>query len=85
MVADHVGVERPGGLHRGHAEQLEDVVLDHVAQRAGLLVVAARVPTPSSSATVIWTWSMYFWFQSGSKMLLPNRRTIRFCTVSLPR
>ena len=31
-----------GDLHRGQGEQLREVVLHHVAQRAGLLVVAAR-------------------------------------------
>ena len=46
MVADHVGVHRPGGLHRRHAEQLEHVVLHHVAQRAGLLVVARAGADP---------------------------------------
>ena len=46
VVADDVGVQRPGGLHRRDAEQLEDVVLHHVAQGAGLLVVARARADP---------------------------------------
>ena len=41
LVADAVGLERDRRLHRGQRQQLEQVVLHHVAQRAGLLVVAA--------------------------------------------
>ena len=40
-VADVLRGERVGRLHRHEREHLEQVVLDHVAQRAGLLVVAA--------------------------------------------
>ena len=96
-VADDVGAERPGRLHRHQAQHLEHVVLHHVAQRADALVVAGAAAEsispvvgsywarPSSSATVICTWSMYLLFHSGSKMLLAKRSTSRFCTVSLPR
>src|SRR5688572_7461584 len=35
------GVERHRRLHRDQAEELQDVVLDHVAERARLLVVRA--------------------------------------------
>jgi hypothetical protein len=38
-VADVLRGERVGRLHRHESEHLEQVVLDHVAQRAGLLVV----------------------------------------------
>ena len=40
LVADDVGVERVRRLHRDQRQQLQQVVLHHVAQRAGLLVVA---------------------------------------------
>jgi hypothetical protein len=40
-VADVLRGERVRRLHRDEREQLEEVVLDHVAQRAGLFVVAA--------------------------------------------
>ena len=40
-VANVLRGERVGRLHRHEREHLEQVVLDHVAQRAGLLVVAA--------------------------------------------
>jgi len=41
LVADRVRVERDRRLHSGQADELEHVVLDHVAQDAGFLVVAA--------------------------------------------
>ena len=41
LVADRVGVGRDGRLHRDQREQVHHVVLDHVAQRAGVVVVAA--------------------------------------------
>ena len=40
LVADRVGVEARGGLHGDQAEQLREVVLDHVAQPSGLVVIA---------------------------------------------
>ena len=40
---------------------------------------------PRFSAQVIWMWLMYLLFQSGSKIELAKRSTIRFCAVSLPR
>ena len=43
LVADRVGVGARRWLHRDHRQQLQRVVLDHVAQRAGAVVeVAAR-------------------------------------------
>jgi hypothetical protein len=41
LVADRLRVERARRLHRGEREELHRVVLDHVAQAAALLVVAA--------------------------------------------
>jgi len=35
------------------------MILDHITQRARILVITGPVPTPSGSATVIWTLSMY--------------------------
>ena len=43
---DLVGVERDGRLHRDEAEELDEVVLDHVAERARGLVVAPTVLDP---------------------------------------
>ena len=39
LVANHFGVEVRGRLHADDRDQLHDVVLHDVAQRAGLLVV----------------------------------------------
>ena len=41
FIADGIGAEVCGGLHSDEAEELEEVVLDHVAQGAGGVVVAA--------------------------------------------
>ena len=41
LVSNHVGVERHRRLHRGQADQLEDVIRDHVPQRSSALVVVA--------------------------------------------
>ena len=41
LVADGLAVDVRRGLHGDQAEQLEQVVLHHVAQRAGAVVVAA--------------------------------------------
>jgi hypothetical protein len=43
LGAHRVRLEFHGGLHRRQAEELEQVVLEHVAQDAGLLVVAGPV------------------------------------------
>ena len=86
LVADGVGREVHRRLHRHQAEKLHHVVLDHVADRACGVVIAARPPAmPTSSATVICTEATCRRFQIGSKMLLPNRKARMFWTVSLPR
>ena len=41
FVADRLGVEGGGRFHRGEGEELEHVVLQHVARGAGVVVVAA--------------------------------------------
>ena len=41
FIADGIGAEVCGGLHSDEAEELEKVVLDHVAQGTGGVVVAA--------------------------------------------
>ncbi len=46
---------------------------------------AARPSIPIISATVIWTWSMNWRFQIGSKMPFAKRSASMFWTVSLPR
>ena len=43
LVADLVGLEGHHRLHRHHAHELQQVVLHHVAQGAGLLVIAAAM------------------------------------------
>ena len=43
LVAQRVGLERRRRLHRDQADQLEQVVLEDVARRAGLLVERAAV------------------------------------------
>jgi hypothetical protein len=40
-VTHAVGAEVDGWFHRDEAEQLQEVVLDHVAERAGTVIVAA--------------------------------------------
>ena len=40
LVAHGVGAEIDGRFHRGEAEKLEEMVLHHVAQGAGILVVS---------------------------------------------
>jgi hypothetical protein len=86
LIAHAVGCQIGGRLHGDQAEELEQVVLHHVAQGAGGVVIAPRPPSmPRFSAQVIWMWLMYLLFQSGSKIALAKRSTIRFCAVSLPR
>ena len=41
LIAHRVGVERNRRLHGGQGDQLHDVVGDHVAQRAGVVEIAA--------------------------------------------
>ena len=41
LVADRLGVERGGRFHGGEGEELEEMVLEHVAGGAGVVVVAA--------------------------------------------
>src|SRR5713101_125664 len=43
LVANFVRAERDGGFHRGHGEQLEEMVRHHVAEGASGLVKAAAV------------------------------------------
>ena len=43
FVADFVGVEGDGRLHRGHGEELEEMVGNHVAKGAGGFVEAAAM------------------------------------------
>src|SRR3989442_15328962 len=43
FVADFVGIEGDGRLHRGHGEKLEEMVRDHVAERAGCFVETAAM------------------------------------------
>ena len=73
-------------LHRDHRQQLQRVVLDHVAQRAGAGRRSRRACRRRwSSASVIWMLAMLSRRQSGSNSALPKRSAIRFCTDGLPR
>ena len=49
LIADAVGGKVGGWLHRDEAEELEEVVLHHVAQSSGLLIIAS---TPTLHAEV---------------------------------
>jgi hypothetical protein len=46
LVANDLGAEGVRRFHRGQRQQLQEMVLDHVAQRAGLLVI----PGPRTDA-----------------------------------
>jgi hypothetical protein len=61
------------------------VVLEDVADGARLLVEGRTPADAEGPATVIWTWSMNWRFQIGSKIPFANRSASMFCTVSLPR
>ncbi len=41
LVAHAIGIERHRRVHRDQAQQLQHVILQHVAQRAGFVVIAA--------------------------------------------
>ena len=43
LVADLVGLKGDHRLHRDETEQLHEMVLHHVAERAGVIVVAAAM------------------------------------------
>ena len=43
LVADLVGIEGDHRLHRHETEQLHQMILHHVAQRAGVVVIAAAM------------------------------------------
>ena len=43
LIAHGVGLERDRRLHGGEADELHNVVRHHVAQRAGLIVIAAAL------------------------------------------
>ena len=54
-----LSLEGNGRLHGNQAQMVQQVVLHHVAQGPGMLVVARRGGRrQSASATVICTWSM---------------------------
>ena len=61
------------------------MVLDHVADGAGLFVEgAAALRRRSFSAIVIWMLSMQLRFQIGSRNRLANRKLRMLSTGSLP-
>jgi very-short-patch-repair endonuclease len=85
LVADGIGVARGRRLHRDHGQQLQRVVLDHVAQRAGLVVeVAARAHADALGQRDLDVGDALR-RHSGSNRALPKRSAMRFCTAGLPR
>ena len=58
LLAGGVGGVDRRGVHGEQGEHLEQVVLEDVADGAGLLVEGARPLTPKSSAMVICIWRM---------------------------
>ena len=40
LIANRVRLERDGWLHRGQADELHDVIWNHVPESAGLIVIA---------------------------------------------
>ena len=46
LIAHRRGLKSGGRLHGHQAQQLEHVILDHVAQQAGLFVVSAPILHP---------------------------------------
>ena len=61
------------------------MVRARVAQRPRRLLEPAGPSTPTVSAAVIWTWSMYSRRQVGSNMALAKRTAMMLWTVSFPR
>jgi hypothetical protein len=73
------------GFHGNEAEQLQHVVLHHVAQRAGLVVIAGAAFQSDGFGNGDLHVVDVGEFQRGSYRALAKRSAIRFCTVSLPR
>jgi len=63
-----------GRLHRDDGEQLHQVVLQHVAQRAGAIVVVGTILDADRLGHVICTWSMKLRFHKGSISVLAKRK-----------
>ena len=79
------GLEGHRRLHRHQAQDLKQVVLDHVAQAARLLeVAAARLDADRLGPGDLHVVDEAV-VPTGSKMPLANRNTSRFWTVSFPR
>ena len=78
--------EFTGGSIARKRDDLQQVVLHDVADRARLLVeLAAARPRRIFSAMVICTLATKLRFQIGSRKELAKRKYSRFCTASLPR
>ena len=84
FVAHGVGLERDRRLHRRQRHKLKNMVRDHVPQARPSRNTAAMLDAEFFGDGDLHV-SIKLRFQIGSKMLLPNRKTKIFCTVSLPR
>ena len=78
-------LEAIGGSIATQAEQLQHVVLDHVAQRAGLRRSSRRALDADRLGDGDLDVVDVLRFQIGSKIELANRNARMFWTVSLPR
>ena len=85
LVADRVGRERDRRLHRDEREELEHVVLDHVAQHARrLVVVAALLDAHRLRDRQLDVVDVASGSRSARSRPLAKRKTRMFWTVSLP-
>ena len=85
LVAQRLAVGVDRRLHGEQRHDLQQVVLDHVADRAGLLVELAAPGDAELSAMVTCTLATKLRFHTGSRKELAKRKNSRFCTASLPR
>ncbi len=85
FVADGLGFERHGRFHRDERKHLQHVILHHVADRAGFLVITAAVADTEFFADGDLDVINGFAVPKRSKMELEKRNIKMFCTVSLPR
>ena len=85
FVADGFAVRADGRFHRQIGQDLEQMVLDHVADGADLLVKRA----PALDAEILRHRDLHALdvgrFQNGSSMALAKRKNSMLCTGCLPR
>jgi hypothetical protein len=86
LVAHRIRVIRHRRFHRHDAQQLQQVILHHVAQRAGLVIERAA----SLDAELLGHRDLHVTDAAAAPQRLeqaelPKRSASRFCTASLPR